>query len=142
MLEEKIERRVLESPAAQLLLTIPGVGQTTAAVIVAELGEIDRFETDKEVVSYAGLDPMVHQSGETEVRGSISKRGPGALRWALVQSARIAVRCEEYFGNFYTRLKRKKNNQIAIVATARKMLVSVFYMLTRNEPFDPPEATA
>jgi transposase len=141
LLEEKIERRVLESPAAQLLLTIPGVGQTTAAVIVAELGEIDRFETDKEVVSYAGLDPMVHQSGETEVHGSISKKGPCALRWALVQAARVAVRCEDYFGNFYTRLKRKKNNQIAIVATARKMLVAVFYMLQRNEPFDPPEAT-
>ena len=45
-------------------------------------------------------------------------------------------------GNFYTRLKRKKNDQIAIVATARKMLVSMLYMLKRNEPFDPPEATA
>jgi Transposase and inactivated derivatives len=140
MLEEKIEQRVLESPAAQLLLTIPGVGQTTAAVIVAELGEIERFDSHKEVVSYAGLDPVVHQSGETELHGSISKKGPGALRWALVQAAWIAVRCEEYFGNFYMRLKRKKNEQIAIVATARKMLVSVFYMLKRNEPFDPPEA--
>jgi transposase len=64
------------------------------------------------------------------------------LRWALVQAARIAVRCEEYFGNFYTRLKEKKNNQIAIVATARKMLVSVFHMLKRNEPFNPPGETA
>ena len=142
MLEEPIAQRVLESPAAQLLLTIPGIGQTTAAVIVAELGEIDRFDTDKEVVSYAGLDPVVHQSGETEIHGSISKEGPGALRWALVQSARTAVRCEEYFGNFYSRLKQKKNNQIAIVATARKMLVSIFYMLKRNESFDPPEVSA
>jgi transposase len=142
VLAEKIERRVLESPAAQLLLTIPGVGQTTAAVIVAELGEIERFESHEEVVSYAGLDPTVHQSGETEIHGSISKEGPGALRWALVQSAWTAVGCEEYFGNFYTRLKRKKNDQIAIVATARKMLVSVFYMLKRNEPFDPPGVSA
>lgn len=142
VLEEQISQRVMESPAAQLLLTIPGVGQTTAAVIVAELGEIDRFDTDKEVVSYAGLDPVVHQSGETELYGSISKQGPGALRWALTQSARTAVRCDEYFGNFYTRLERKKNDQIAIVATARKMLVSIFYMLKRNEPFDPPEVSA
>jgi transposase len=59
-LDKQIERRVLKSPATQLLLTIPGVGQTTAAVIVAELGEIDRFDTHKEVVSYVGLDPMVH----------------------------------------------------------------------------------
>jgi transposase len=59
-LDKQIERRVLKSPATQLLLTIPGVGQTTAAVIVAKLGEIDRFDTHKEVVSYVGLDPMVH----------------------------------------------------------------------------------
>lgn len=137
-----IKQRVLASPGAQLLLTMPGTGRTTAAVIVAELGEIDRFETDKEVVSYAGLDPVVHQSGETELHGSISKEGPGALRRAFVHSARIGVRCEEYFGNFYTRLKRKKTDQIAIVATARKMLVSIFSMLKRNESFDPPGVSA
>lgn len=142
VLEEQIERRVLESPAAQLLLTIPGVGQTTAAMVVAELGDIARFNTDTEVVSYAGLDPVVHQSGETEIHGSISKQGPGALRWALVQSARVAVRCSEYFGNFYTRLKRRKNDKIAIVATARKLLVSMFHMLKRNEPYDPPGVNA
>jgi transposase len=141
-LEEKIERKVLESPAAQRLLTIPGVGQYTAAVIVAEIGEVDRFDEDKQLVSYAGLDPVVHQSGDKEVRGSISKEGSAPLRWALVQCASIAVRCDEYFGNFYTRLKKRKNHQIAIVATARKMLVSIFYMLTRKEPYDPPGVSA
>jgi len=141
-LEEKIERRVLESPAAQRLLTIPGVGQYTAAVIVAEVGEIERFDEDKQLVSYAGLDPVVHQSGDKEVRGSISKEDSAPLRWALVQCASIAVRCDEYLGNFYTRLKQRKNHQIAIVATARKMLVSIFHMLTRKEPYDPPGVSA
>jgi len=141
-LEEKIERRVLESPAAQRLLTIPGVGQYTAAVIVAEVGEVERFDEDKQLVSYAGLDPVVHQSGDKEVRGSISKEDSAPLRWALVQCASIAVRCDEYLGNFYTRLKQRKNHQIAIVATARKMLVSIFHMLTRKEPYDPPGVSA
>ena len=141
-LEQLIEQHVLESSAAQLLLTIPGVGQTTAAVVVAELGEIERFDSHEEVVSYAGLDPVVHQSGDTEIHGSISKEGPGAIRWALVQSAHVAVRCSEYFGNFCTRLKQRKNKQIAIVATARKMLVSMYYMLKRNEPYDPPGVSA
>ncbi|RLM83471.1 IS110 family transposase, partial [Halobellus sp. Atlit-38R] len=141
-IEEKIERKVLESPAAQRLLTIPGVGQYTAAVIVAEIGEIDRFDKDKQLVSYAGLDPVVHQSGDKEVRGSISKEGSAPLRWALVQCASIAVRCDEYLGNFYTRLEQRKNHQIAIVATARKMLVSIFHMLTRKEPYDPPGVSA
>jgi transposase len=138
-LEEKIEQKVLESPAAQRLLSIPGVGQSTAALVVAEIGEIDRFDRDEELVSYAGLDPMVHQSGDTEVHGSISKEGSAPLRWALVQCAHVAVRYDDYLGNFYTRLKRRKNHQIAIVATARKMLVSIFYMLKRREAYDPPE---
>jgi transposase len=83
-LEEKIERKVLESPAAQRLLSIPGVGQSSAALVVAEVGEVDRFDRHEELVSYAGLDPMVHQSGETEVHGSISKEGSAPLRWALI----------------------------------------------------------
>lgn len=64
-LEDQIEHRVLESSAAQLLLTIPSIGQTTAAVVVAELGEIDCFDRHEEVVSYVGLDPIFHQSGDT-----------------------------------------------------------------------------
>jgi transposase len=141
-LEDKIEQKVLESPAAQRLLSIPGVGQSTAALVVAEVGEIDRFDRHEELVSYAGLDPMVHQSGDTEVHGSISKEGSAPLRWALVQCAHVSVRYDDYLENFYTRLRQRKNHQIAIVATARKMLVSIFYMLKRREPYDPPEVSA
>jgi transposase len=139
---EKIERKILESPAAQRLLTIPGVGQYTAVVIVAEVGEVERFDEDKQPVSYAGLDPVVYQSGDKKVRGSISKEGSAPLRRALVQCANIAVRCDEYPGNFYTRLKQRKNHQIVIVATARKMLVSIFHMFTRKELYDPPGVSA
>ena len=140
--EDLIEIKVLEHSEMQLLLLIPGVGNFTSAVIVAELGEIDRFDCHEEAVSYAGLDPTVHQSGETEVRGSISKEDPAVLRWALIQAATNAVRYDEYLGNFYTRLKERKNHKIAIVATARKLLVSVFYMLTREEIYTPPKERA
>ncbi|MFA9427244.1 IS110 family transposase [Natronorubrum sp. A-ect3] len=141
-IEDLIEMRVLEHQETELLLSIPGVGSFTSAVVAAELGEIERFDRHEEVVSYAGLDPTVHQSGETEVRGSISKEGPAVLRWALVQAATNAIRYDEYLGNFYTRLKERKNHKIAIVATARKLLVSIFYMLSREEPYDPPEVSA
>ena len=103
-LEDEIEQHVLESAAAQRLLSIPGVGQFTAAVVVAEVGEIDRFDSDNALVSYAGLDPVVHQSGEKVIHGSISKEGSAQMRWALVQAAHTAVRCDNYFGNFYIRL--------------------------------------
>ena len=133
---------MLESPTAQQLLSIPGVGPYTAAGIVAEVGEVERFDEDKQLVSYAGLDPVIHQSADKEVRGSISKEGSAPLRWALVQCPNIAVRCDEYLGNFYTRLKQRKNHQMAIVATAWKMLVSIFHMPTRKDPYDPPGVSA
>ena len=141
-LEETIEKKSLESPAVQRLLSIPGVGQSTAALVVAEVGEIERFDRHEELVSYAGLDPMVHQSGDMEVQGSISKEGSAPLRWALVQCAHVSVQHDEYLGNFYTRLKQRKNHQIAIDATARKMLVSIFHMLKRQESYDPPGVSA
>jgi len=140
--EKKIERRLLEHPQAELLLSIPGVGRVTASVVLAEVGDIERFDRDKELVSYAGLDPTVEQSGDKEIRGPISKEGAGALRWVLVQAANSAVKYAEYFRNFYTRLKQKKGHQKAIVATARKLLVSMFHMLKRNEPYDPPEVSS
>ncbi len=99
-LEAKIEQKTLELPAAQRLLSIPGVGQSTAALIVAEIGEIDRFDRQEELVSYPGLNPMVHQSGDMDVHGSISKEGSAPLRWALVQCSHVSVRYDDYLGNF------------------------------------------
>ena len=90
----------------------------------------------------ARLDPVVYQSDEKEIHGTINKEGSAPLRWTIVQAAHTAVRCDDYFGNFYMMLKRRKNHQIAIVATARKMLVSIYYILTREKMYDPPEVSA
>ena len=85
---------------------------------------------------------MVCQSGDMDVHGSISKEGSAPLRWALVQCAYVSVQYDDYLGNFYTQLKQRKNHQIAIVATARKMLVSTFHMPKRQESYDPAEVSA
>ena len=139
-LEEVIEETAASPPATQLLMTIPGVSFYSSLVITAELGEIERFDEAKEAVSYAGLDPTVRESGDSRTEGGISKRGSGDLRWILVQCVNTAVhRCNDpYLGRFYARLKRRKNHKIAIVATARKLLVSIFHMLQRKEVYDPP----
>ena len=61
-----------------------------------EVGEIDRFDRDKEVVSFAGLNPVIRESGDSRFEGGISKKGSGRLRWLLVQSAYVAVhRCDD-----------------------------------------------
>jgi transposase len=139
-LEELIEETAASLEATQLLMTIPGVSFYSSLLITSELGEIERFDRAEEVVSYAGLNPVVRESGDSRTEGGISKRGSGDLRWILVQCVQTAVhRCNDpYLGRFYARLKERKNHQIAIVATARKLLVSIFHMLKRKEVYDPP----
>ncbi|MDQ2056439.1 IS110 family transposase [Halobellus sp. H-GB7] len=143
-LEKTIEERAGSLKETQLLMTIPGVSYYTALTIYAELGDIDRFDGDKEVVSYVGLNPVIRESGDSRIEGSISKRGSGRVRWLLVRAANTAVHTcnDEYLGRFYDRLASRKNSQKAIVAAARKMLVSIYHMLDRGDVYDPPGVSA
>jgi transposase len=143
-LDEKIEECAGSLKETQLLMTIPGISYYTALTIYAELGEIERFDDDKSVVSYVGLNPVIRESGNSRIEGSISKRGSGRVRWLLVQAAHTAVHTcnDEYLSRFYDRLASRKNSQKAIVATARKMLVSIYHMLSRGERYDPPGVSA
>lgn len=143
-LEETIEDRAGSLKETQLLMTIPGISYYTALTIYAELGEISRFDDDKSVVSYVGLNPVIRESGDSRIEGSISKRGSGRVRWLLVQAANTAVHTcnDEYLSRFYERLASRKNSQKAIVATARKMLISIYHMLDRGDVYDPPGVSA
>jgi transposase len=139
-LEDLIEERAASLLETQLLMTIPGVSYYSALLITAEIGEIERFDEAKEVVSYAGLNPVIRESGDSRTEGGISKHGSKHLRWILVQCANTAVHnCHDaYLSRFYERLNRRKPSKVAIVATARKLLVSIYHMLTREEVYDPP----
>jgi len=143
-LDESIEECAGSLKETQLLMSIPGISYYTALTIYAELGEIDRFDDDKSVVSYVGLNPVIRESGNSRIEGSISKRGSGRVRWLLVQASHTAVHTcnDEYLSRFYDRLASRKNSQKAIVATARKMLVSIYHMLSRGEGYDPPGVSA
>jgi transposase len=139
-LESTIEERAGSLTETQLLMTIPGVSYYPALLIYAEVGGIDRFDNHKEGVSYMGLNPVIRESGDSWIEGSISKRGSGQVRWILVQSTYTAVyTCEdEYLSRFFHRLNSRMNSKKAIVVTARKLLVSMYYMLNREEVYDPP----
>jgi transposase len=139
-LEKTIEERAGSLKETQLLMTIPGVSYYTALTNYAKLGEISRFDRDKEVVSYVGLNPVIRESPNSRIEGSISKCGSERVRWLLVQAAYNAVYVcnEDYLSRFYEQLASRKNSQKAIVTTARKMLVSIYHMLDRGEVYDPP----
>jgi len=132
-----IQEKAKEDDDAILLTTIPGISYYSALLIKAEIGDINRFPNKFKLISYAGLCPSIKQSGNKEIRGHITKQGSRMLRWILIQCANVAIRHDEYLRNFYLRIKRRRGHNIAIVATARKMLVCIYYMLKRKEVYNP-----
>jgi transposase len=143
-LRKEIETQAREIAEVELLQTIPGIGALTALQIYAEIGEVERFDRAAELVSYAGLDPSVHESADSRTEGSISKQGNKYLRTAVVQGAWRSVHSGEnpYLSRFYHRLRDQKNKpeKVARVAAGRKLLVAIFHMLSREEEYDPPES--
>lgn len=141
-IDEKIAEKAADVEEVERLVTIPGVGAYRGMVIHAELGNIDRFESADAVVSYAGLDPTVSESGDSRTEGSISKQGNSQLREVVVSAAKTAVHTSEdpYLSDFYWRLRSAKNKPplVARVATGRKLLVSIYHMFRKEEPYDPP----
>jgi transposase len=131
----------------QLLDTIPGVGPRTAEVVVAYLDDPRRFASGKQVSAYAGLVPRQYQSGESDRRGRITRRGPGIVRKLLVECAWCALRYNAWARAVYARLSHggKSRKKQAVVALARKLLVRCWAMLRDNKPWrtDPvPGAVA
>jgi transposase len=112
------------------LRTVPGVGPRTAEVVAAYLHEPGRFRTGKEVGAYAGLVPRQSQSGETDRRGRITRRGPGVLRKLLVECAWAMLRYNRWAAALYARLSRgRARKKQAIVALARRLLVRCWAMM-------------
>jgi len=112
------------------LLQLPGFGITTTMTILAAIGDITRFEKDKQLVGYSGLGASVHASGETYRTGRITKEGRRDLRWALVEAAWIAVKHHPHWKNEFDRLSRRMPANKAIVAIARKLLIAVWHVLS------------
>jgi transposase len=108
-------------PQSEALLDIHGIGIFSALLIVAELGEVERFRAAKQVGAYTGLTSRVHQSGGHCYQGSITRQGSPWLRWILVQAAMKAVRDDAALKNFYTRVRKRSGAKKARVAAARKL---------------------
>jgi transposase len=140
--ERLIAEQALAWPEIRRLMTVPGVNLICAATFLAAVGEISRFMTSRKLVAYLGLDPKVRQSGEAPARsGRISKRGSATARWALVEAAWIAVRQPGPMHAFYERTRGRRGHGKAVVATARKLAVLFWCMLTRGEDYAHQQPT-
>jgi transposase len=83
-IQHEIEKTAAAVNELDTLMTAPGIAAYSGLMIHGEIGEVERFDRANEVVSYAGLDPVVRESGDSRTEGSISKEGNGYLRWILV----------------------------------------------------------
>ncbi len=130
--ESKVDAREIE-----LLCSIPGVGETIATVLLAEIGDINEFKSAKAVVAYAGLDPKVKQSGgRLHHNTHLTKRGSPYLRQMLYTGASIAQRHDKELKAYYEKKRAEgKRYKEATVAVARKLLSRVYAVLKRQSPY-------
>lgn len=134
--ERLIAQQALNWPEIRRLLTVPGVNLIGAASFLAAVGNANRFMTSRKLVAYLGLDPKVKQSGEAPAHsGRISKRGSASARWTLVEAAWSAVLQPGPLRAFYQRVRARRGHGKAIVATARKLAILFWCMLTRSEDY-------
>lgn len=133
--DKKVEKEARIDPQTKLLLTIPGVSYQTALLLSAEIGDFTRFKSAKKLVGYVGLAPSTYASAGKTRHGRITKQGNPYVRWALVQTAHRIVRADPYLKSFYERVARRSGTKKAKVAVARKVLVSAYYMIERNEKY-------
>jgi transposase len=131
------------SPVYSLLRSIPGVGELTAVTILAEIGDVHRFPTVKQLVAFSGLDPSVFESGKFKATNNrISKRGSSYLRKALYQASVIGIGqrndkpVNPVLRDFYTKkITEGKSVKVALVATCNKLLHIIFGVWRSNTPF-------
>jgi transposase len=135
--EKLLAIEATKDEGARLLMTIPGFGEYTAVTLSAEIGEIDRFKNADALAAYFGLVPSESQSGETLVRGHITRRGSALVRGLLNQAAWNHIRLcpQSSISKNYKRLTRKIGAKKSIVATERKLVKAAYWMLKEHREF-------
>ena len=136
VVERELARGALADASAKRLMTIPGIDMVVAVGLTAAIGPIERFKKPDQLVSYIGLNPSVHQSGEGPARhGRITKQGRTHARTMLVEAAWQAVRGPGPLRAFYQRVSSRRGNHVAAVAVARKLAVIVWHLLVKGEDY-------
>jgi transposase len=130
-LDAEVHAHAKDDPRVKVLTRLPGVGELTALVMLAEIGDIDRFGSARKLAAWAGLTPTVRGSDRTVRHGHISKQGSTWLRWILCEAAQTAKRSPE-FASTYQAIARRRGKKIATTAIARRLLTRAYHLLTET----------
>lgn len=131
-LDLEVHQRAKADPRVKVLTALPGIGEFTALVILAEVGDIRRFPNARKLAAWAGLTPTVRGSDLTIRHGHISKQGSAWLRWILCEAAQTAKRHPD-FAATYTAMARRRGKKIATTAVARKLLTRAYHLLAEAD---------
>jgi transposase len=138
-LDWEIRQRARSDPRVKVLTQLPGIGPFTALVIVAEVGDISRFASARQLASWAGLTPTVRGSDRVAHYGHISKEGSAWLRWVLCEAAQTAKRSPEFAAAFQ-RIAKRRGKKIATTAIARKLATRAWHLLADTGAAAPQPA--
>jgi transposase len=135
--DEELQRQstgTIWGKQALQIMQLPGVGFIVAMTVLSAIGDLLRFESAKQLVGYAGIGAGVHDSGKTHKEKKITKKGRRELRWAMVEAAWRAVRMSPFWKAEYEKhLHRMRKPNQAIVVIARKLLVAIWHVLSKEE---------
>lgn len=142
---EAVNRQIAknDSEEIRLLMSIPGIDYYSAVLIYSEIGDISRFPSHNKLASWAGLVPSMHQSGTSFYNGRITKEGSRRLRWILIQCAHTSIRTNSKINEFYRKIAKRRGDNKAVVAVARKLVKIIYAVLSSGNPslYGDPEKT-
>lgn len=119
------------------ILSIPGIGALSAAVILSEYGDFSRYENPSKMLSFAGLEPSHYQSGQSECNGHMVKHGSSYLRYALMNACLPLTVNEPVFAEYYAKKRAEgKPHRVAMTHVAKKLLRVIYTLQTKNIPYD------
>lgn len=130
-LEKEINLILKEHPSP--LLSIPGIGNVTGAIIISEIGDFERFSNPNKLLAFAGLEPSIYQSGKfIPSSGTMVKRGSPYLRWALMYAARMVVNYSSTFREYFNKKSAEGKHYSVATSHVAKKLVRVIFSLQKN----------
>lgn len=135
-MDRGLARRALDDPRAERLMTVGGINAVVAVGLLAAVGDVGRFSSSEKLVSYFGLNPSVRQSGNRPAyHGRISKQGRAHARAMLVEAAWAVAAGPGPLRAFFVRIRQRRGDQVAAVATARKLAVLAWHLLSKEQDY-------
>lgn len=131
----EIDAQAEQQEAVGWLCSVPCIGQYSALLILAEVGDIGRFPDGNHLAAYAGLVPIVRASAGHTRLGPIRKQGSAWLRWVLVETVHRNTHRQNEIGERYRKLRRSKGSATASVAVARWLATCIYALLSEGRPF-------